>query len=231
MNKLKKQKLFLIFTVFLFLISSVVYAPKKNYSKDDIKDFFNKEYIISTEALIREVALYIDKYGYGSNVNPELLIRFSDLYKIDLKLILAQAHLESNFGTQGIAVNTNSIFNVGTYDDGTILYQYSHPNHCIEPYLSLLKNRYLVNKTENDLLYNEFVDINGRRYASNENYEIILQKIITNIEKQIFLNIDSLQNIRKSYSIFHNITEFRYLYDMEVQNNNIFNYEKFLASL
>ena len=74
-------------------------------------------------------------------------------------------------------LKTNSVWNVGAFDgysaDKQIRkgYGFKHPDYSIEPYLKLLTTRYLIEgKTEEELLDN-FVDINGNRYASCEEYE------------------------------------------------------------
>ena len=54
-------------------------------------------------------------------------------------------------------------------------YKFEYPNESIEPYLKLLATRYLVNKTEEDLL-KKFVDIDSKRYTSNPNYEIMVSE-------------------------------------------------------
>ena len=73
-----------------------------------------------------------------------------------------------------MASKTNSVWNIGAYDDYSysriMNYKYSHPNESIEPYLKLLYERYLTYETEEGLL-NKFVDHNGRRFASDKNYE------------------------------------------------------------
>ena len=71
-------------------------------------------------------------------------------------------------------------------------YIYQYPNESIEPYLQLLTNRYLVNKMEYDLFEN-YVDINGSRYASDPDYESKLKSkynyIIENTKIQEYLDI------------------------------------------
>lgn len=158
-----------------------------------------KQYYESiTSELVIAVSDYITTHDNNSQLSANLIISLSDLYDINLKFILAQAHLESHFGTQGLAKHTNSIFNVGTYDDGQILHRYEHPNESIEPYLQLLRNNYLIDKTEEDLL-EKFIDRNGSRYASSQQYEKDLSRIIRNIERKT--PIDSLIIIRKHIKI------------------------------
>ena len=164
-------------------------------AKNEEKQVREQYYDQITSELIIAVSDYITMYNNDSQLNVKLLITLSDLYNINLNFILAQAHLESHFGTQGLAKYTNSIFNVGSYDDGQIRHRYNHPDESIEPYLQLLQKNYLVNKTEEDLL-KQFTDYNGNRYASNDKYEKDLSRIIKNIERKT--PIDSLNIIRKT---------------------------------
>ena len=126
-------------------------------------------------ALVNEVQNYINTISPSSNLRGYALVEECEKYGVDICFALSQAEIESHFGTKGIASKLNSVFNVGIYDGKTAeeidnKYKFDYPNESIEPYLKLLNERYLVNKTEQDLM-NEFVDINGNRYASNPNYE------------------------------------------------------------
>lgn len=126
-------------------------------------------------ALVNEVQTYINTISPSSNLRGYALVEECEKYGVDICFALSQAEIESHFGTKGVASKLNSVFNVGIYDGKTAeeidnKYKFDYPNESIEPYLKLLNERYLVNKTEQDLM-NEFVDINGNRYASNPNYE------------------------------------------------------------
>ena len=126
-------------------------------------------------ALVNEVQTYINTISPSSNLRGYALVEECEKYSVDICFALSQAEIESHFGTKGVASKLNSVFNVGIYDGKTAeeidnKYKFYYLNESIEPYLKLLNERYLVNKTEQDLM-NEFVDINGNRYASNPNYE------------------------------------------------------------
>ena len=118
-------------------------------------------------------------------------------YDIDIIFVLAQGQAESHFGTAGTARKTNSVFNVGAYNGHSASKQISngfgfkHPNDSVEPYILLLMDYYLVNKTTNDLLYN-YVNIYNMRYASNLAYEKFLRSIYNTINKKT--NINYYQN-------------------------------------
>jgi len=232
MIKINTKKLLFVLTTFIIFLSTstTVYAPAmdKEQKLDAQIEFLKIDYDSATLQLIEAVENYINEYSKGSLIDVELIIRLSDIYDVDLLLILAQGHLESHFGTRGLASMTNSVFNVGTYDNGTILYQYSHPNYSIEPYIQLLKSRYLTQKSTKDLLNDEFVNINGKRYASNKRYEKDLLKIIDNIERKT--SIDSLQHIRKIRAMFKDKTDFEYIFEFQ-NNNKLLKSETLLAKL
>ena len=127
-------------------------------------------------------------------------------YSVDLFFVLAQGHIESHFGTKGMAVKTNSVFNVmafdgAKYDSINPRGKYKHPDLSIEPYLKLIKNKYLSNnRSELDLMH-EFIDINGKRYASAEDYEINL----TNLYKY-YLDDTRLMQSYKIYNKYKILT-------------------------
>lgn len=129
-------------------------------------------------ALVNEVQNYISQIAPTSNLRGYALVEECEKYNVDICFVLAQGEIESHFGTKGMASKLNSVFNVGIYDNKTAeeidgKYKFEYPNESIEPYLKLLTSRYLVDKTEEDLL-KKFVDIDNKRYASNPNYEIMI---------------------------------------------------------
>lgn len=129
-------------------------------------------------ALVNEVQNYIEQVAPASNLRGYAVVEECEKYNIDVCFVLAQGEIESHFGTKGIASKLNSVFNVGVYDDKTVetvdrKYRFDYANESIEPYLKLLTTKYLVNKTEEELLI-KFVDVNNKRYASNPNYEAML---------------------------------------------------------
>lgn len=154
-------------------------------------------------ALINEVQTYINTIAPFSNLRGYAVVEECEKYGVDICFVLSQAEIESHFGTKGIASKLNSVFNVGIYDGKTAeeidnKYKFDYPNESIESYLKLLNGRYLVNKTEQDLM-KKFVDINGNRYASNPNYENMISdkyKYITENTK-----IVEYHNMMKSWAI------------------------------
>ena len=145
-----------------------------DFEIDQLKEYELKYWETKTQ-LVDEVQNYINTVAPTSNLRACILVDACEKYNIEVKFALAQGEIESHFGTKGLASKTNSVWNVGAYDDhfyskimGT--YKYSHPNESIEPYLKLLYEKYLTNEVEEGLLRN-FVDHNGNRFASDKNYE------------------------------------------------------------
>lgn len=117
---------------------------------------------------------------------------------MDVRLFLSQGLIESHYGTKGLARRTNSVCNVGAWDDGTITHRYDHPNESLEPYYKLIAKNYLVDKVELDLLIN-FIDKNGNRYASYPYYEVELKNIWEEINKTT--KLDSLIGVYQYYKL------------------------------
>ena len=145
-----------------------------DFEIDQLKEYELKYWETKIQ-LVDEVQNYINTVAPTSNLRACILVDACEKYNIEVKFALAQGEIESHFGTKGLASKTNSVWNVGAYDDhfyskimGT--YKYSHPNESIEPYLKLLYEKYLTYETEIGLLKN-FVDHNGNRFASDKNYE------------------------------------------------------------
>lgn len=155
------------------------------------------EYWRTKAVIVDEIRDFMNQVPYH-NISPILVLKYADKHNVDLRLFLAQGLVESHYGTKGLARKTNSVCNVGAWDDGTITHKYDHPNESIEPYYKLLVKRYLVDKTEIDLLQN-FVDKDGNRYASYPYYEADLTIVMNRINIQT--KLDSLLNVYNYYKI------------------------------
>lgn len=144
---------------------------------------------------------YIDSVAPNSGLRALILVENCEKYGIPISFTLAQGEIESHFGTTGLAYRTNSVWNVGAFDNysiNDIKHKFYNPNDSVLPYLELLVNNYLPSKTVEDLL-ESFVDINGNRYASDKHYEAKL----SNKYKYIIDNyrIDELQERLNYYKV------------------------------
>ena len=146
------------------------------------------------EKIIDEVNKYIIENAKNSKLDSKTLVNVCHEYKLDIVFVLAQGLLESHFGTKGVASKTNSVFNVGTYDNGKILYTYKNPNESIEPYAILLTKNYLINTSLSNLLKDKgYVNKYGNRFASATSYEDRLRSLMVKIKLET--SIGSLQRI------------------------------------
>lgn len=121
-----------------------------------------------------EWALSNQGYSFKStDLRPETLVKAAEESGFDLPFLIAVAHQESCFGATPRAKKTNSVFSVGSYDDGSNVVNYSDPNESVIDYINLIKRDYMINgKTINDLMIpNNFVNKNGDRYARDKKYE------------------------------------------------------------
>ena len=115
----------------------------------------------------------------STGLKPETLVMASMKNNFDLPFLMAAAHQESCFGATRRAKRTNSVFSVGSYDNGKDVVTYADPNDSVEDYIDLLRRRYLTDgKTVFDLLKpGAFVNDQGKRYASDKTYEQKINKL------------------------------------------------------
>lgn len=157
--------------------ATVIYTPTiESHSKDSL---FHKTVAAADN--------YINNITTKSELDINMVLYNCLDRDIDFIFVLAQAQLESHFGTAGVAAKTNSVWNVNSWDGHSAEYiinngrGYDHPNQSIIPYMDLLQNKYLVDgRTEMDMMDN-FVNIYGQRYASDKNYEQRLKRIYKKI--------------------------------------------------
>lgn len=151
--------------------------------------FNSEEYQRKVDAVENYMTFALSNLGYSresTKLSAEALVDASYKYSFDLPLLMAVAHQESCFGATPRAKRTNSVFSVGSYDNGKNVATYAHPNDSVESYIKLLNSDYLINgKTINDLLQpGSFVNKNGHRYASDNKYESNLKNIRNKILKR-----------------------------------------------
>jgi len=128
-------------------------------------------------------------HGYDwktTKLTPEAIVTACEQNDFSIPFTIAIANLESCFGQTPRAKRTNSVFSVGSYDNGKDVCTYSNPDESIVPFIKLIKKDYLQNgeKELSDLLVpNQFVNKNGLRYAKNPKYEGQIKSIMNRIIK------------------------------------------------
>lgn len=127
--------------------------------------------------------------GYGwetTRLTPEAIVTACEQNDFSIPFTIAIANLESCFGQTPRSKKTNSVFSVGSFDNGKNYCVYDSPDKSIIPFINTIKSDYLQNgkKSINDLLVpNGFVNGNGDRYASNAKYEREVKNIMNRIIK------------------------------------------------
>jgi flagellum-specific peptidoglycan hydrolase FlgJ len=202
--------------VFIMTIIIVVDSPSKkehdNYDNHAISVYSSNlqdKYIRSKANLVDSINKYIITIAPTATLNGSEVLKGCEEYNIDICFALAQGQLESHFATKGVAAKTNSVWNVFSYDNlkaDDIIKNgkgYKHPDYSIQPYMELLSEKYLIDgKTEMDLLDN-FVNLNGERYASNPNYEKQLYGIYVKVNEVV--NIEAAYQEYKKYKILTDV--------------------------
>ena len=212
-NESKKETLlhklfrYFVYGILLFMLVTGVFVGISKlikYSNDPYQNFFttmfeesvDMKYWAAKDELCDSINNHIKKLAPNSGLEALWIIDMCDKHDVDIVLCLAQAQVESMYGTVGSAKYTNQVFNVGIYDSYKSLSDIpkhkfiQNPNRSIETYCEVIRNNYLgENKTSMDLLDN-FVNLSGKRYASNESYEKMLINIYNSINTKLGNSID-----------------------------------------
>jgi flagellum-specific peptidoglycan hydrolase FlgJ len=151
---------------------------EENYVFKIFRDNLELDYYGAKDTLVDAIDAYIKEIAPASVMNGLAFVNNCDEYNMDLFFVVAQAQVESSFATTGLGHKMNSAFNVKAYDGkgSKHMDKHSHPDESIEPYIKLLKTDYLYDvstgetKTEMDLM-NNYVNFEGKRYATNPDYE------------------------------------------------------------
>ena len=212
----RKWKKVLGWTVAVFavicLIVQTVFVVRDEIEKRNVRNYpftvMKHEAVLSyneyKSRLVKEVKHYIDSVAPTSTLSGYAIVDMAEKYDLDIKFVLAQGQLESHFGTTGMAVKTNSVFNVGAYDGMKFeningKFRYKHPDCSIEPYMQLLYKNYITgSKTELDLMA-KYVTKGGKRFSSNSNYERELMNLYKRIDDTT--DISTLQGEVRRYRI------------------------------
>ena len=164
------------FAVHTFSVAKEKQHFEKNYVFEVYRQNLELDYYGAKDTLVDAIDSYIREIAPSSVMNALAILNKCDEHNIDLFFVVAQAQVESTFATKGLGHKMNSAFNVKAYDGKGSQYmdKHSHPDESIEPYMTLIKKSYLGDsKSEMDLM-NKYVDLNGKRYASNPDYETMM---------------------------------------------------------
>ena len=175
--------------VYMFISVRERHYTEKNYVFEVYRENLELDYYRSKDVLVDVVDSYIKEVAPSSIMNGITFVNKCDEYNMNLFFVMAQAQVESAFATKGLGQKMNSAFNVKAYDGKGSKYmdKYHHPDESIEPYIVLIKNDYMGDsKTEMDLMDN-YVNFEGKRYATNPDYEAMMlstyKKLIDRYDK------------------------------------------------
>ena len=175
--------------VYMFISVRERHYAEKNYVFEVYRENLELDYYKSKDVLVDVVDSYIKEVAPSSIMNGIAFVNKCDEYNMNLFFVIAQAQVESAFATKGLGQKMNSAFNVKAYDGKGSKYmdKYHHPDESIEPYIVLIKNDYMGDsKTEMDLMDN-YVNFEGKRYATNPDYEAMMlstyKKLIDRYDK------------------------------------------------
>ena len=176
-------------SVYMFISVRERHYAEKNYVFEVYRENLELDYYRSKDVLVDVVDSYIKEVAPSSIMNGIAFVNKCDEYNMNLFFVMAQAQVESAFATKGLGQKMNSAFNVKAYDGKGSKYmdKYHHPDESIEPYIVLIKNDYMGDsKTEMDLMDN-YVNFEGKRYATNPDYEAMIlstyKKLIDRYDK------------------------------------------------
>ena len=120
-NTLYKVSMFLSVSLLIISLVSLLNWVFHREEKYDTATEYMKELHVKYQGvksdLVDATQNYIDSIAPNSNLRALILVEKCEEYKIPITFVLAQGELESKFGTTGLAYRTNSIWNVGAYDN------------------------------------------------------------------------------------------------------------------
>ncbi|MCH5166953.1 MAG: glucosaminidase domain-containing protein [Erysipelotrichales bacterium] len=143
------------------------------------------------QELIKETKEYILKTVPKAKSNVEMVVEPMVEHalgnNIELSFMLAQAQIETAFGTAGIgrANSKKSMF-------GVMKRTYETYEDCILHYIVNLKKNYLVNGRTIHHLMKNYVTVSGYRYAGDRSYESKVKRLYLHIKSKT--KIDSLED-------------------------------------
>lgn len=159
---------------------------------DSLKSKMDSVLIIK-ESLVSEVSDYIRSVAPRSKMSALNIVDICIEHNYDITLLLCQGHLETHFGTAG-----RNVF-------GIVGQRYSHPDDYVQSYVNLMKSKYIINRTTEQLLAaNVNMEKNrAAKYAGNPEYG----KLLTGIRKDILNNTNIMPLFRQLQSLRSELTQ------------------------
>jgi len=196
-----KKSVILVFLLLFVNISRTL--PESSLNSSFMQELTEEEVYVVTvktkmrDRLINEVDRYIKRQAPTSKLTPEHVVDKCLEYEMDIIFVLSQGLLESHYVTKGVAARTNSVWNVGAFDNQKPRKWYKTADESLEPYLKLLRQDYLTNVVkkgkEVDTVYKEihelvqdrsYINYAGKRFASARGYENAMRKLMVKIDME-----------------------------------------------
>ena len=182
-----KESVYLVAKLILnnFKESDLTNVQKEKEIPDGIFTYLDLNDSSGYDAYKEICQTFITKRNPNAYVTGEMMANCAKKYfsvgYVPPELALAQLALEGGISKNldAVPIKTKNPFNVGNTDSGEKNYRNSFEDGvCL--YYDLMTRRYLKGKTAPELLQN-FVNVNGNRYASATEYEETLQKLVNSI--------------------------------------------------
>ena len=144
--------------------------------------------------LIGEVSGYIRKYAPKSRMSAANIVDQCLEKDFDLPLLLSQAHQETHFATCG----SNNCFGLMNGK------RYTHPDQCVEDYISLMQRRYIINRTVDEALESNLrLEKGGGYYSETPTYSKTISGLRNNIirDTRIAILVDSINDLNMQIEI------------------------------
>jgi hypothetical protein len=139
------------------------------------------------DAHLEYAARYLDRFKGKHAFTPEDVVGpieeyYAETgYQFPIDLVLTQMQAEGAFRKDGGRSKYTNPVNWGENDSGTKL-RFESPQESIKSYIKGMHKNYLADKNVDELLDN-FVNVRGKRYASNPHYEDMLGSILGKVRK------------------------------------------------
>lgn len=175
------------------VINDSVYSVQEvEETIDSLKSKMDSVLIIK-ESLVSEVSDYIRSVAPRSKMSALNIVDICIEHNYDITLLLCQGHLETHFGTAG-----RNVF-------GIVGQRHSHPDDYVQGYVNLMKSKYIINRTTEQLLAaNVNMEKNrAAKYAGNPEYG----KLLTGIRKDILNKTNIMPLFRQLQSLRSELTQ------------------------
>ncbi|MCS6961098.1 MAG: glucosaminidase domain-containing protein [Deltaproteobacteria bacterium] len=150
------------------------------------RSFSAKEILTNRHLYQKFEEICLDITGGNPPISVRTFLEICAKYNVDPTLALAQAILETRFGTVGIGARLRNIFNVGITDEGGTI-EYKSFEEGVEAYCRLLSTKY--HKRAEEFLASDCKRKDGwGRYATDKLYAKKIHILVSKIRSHLLSN-------------------------------------------